>query len=974
MTPPPGIHAAGSAHHPTPDTVDVTALAWELKSRITGEVRFDAGSKAMYATDASNYRQVPIGVVVPRTIHDVVETVAVCREFQVPVLSRGGGTSLAGQTCNAAIVIDFSKYLNAILELDPKRRLARVQPGVVLDDLRRAAWAHDLTFAPDPSTHNHCTLGGMLGNNSCGVHSVLGGKTAENTIALDILLYDGTRLTVGPTSEAQLEAIIAAGGRRGEIYGRLRALRDRVADQVRLRYPRIPRRVSGFNLDELLPENGFDVAKALVGSEGTCVVVLEATVKLIDWPRHRVLAVLGYPDVYEAADHIMEVLAHHPIGLEGVDEVLIRNMQVLQLHNEELKLLPKGRGFLVVEFGADTLELATDKAQALIRSLPLSEDRVRVFVDPEQQEQLWKVREAGLGATAIVPGQKRTWEGWEDSAVPPDRVGAYLRELRSLLERFQYTCSLYGHFGDGCIHTRIEFDLVTRHGIDQYRRFTRQAAELVLRHGGSLSGEHGDGQSRAELLPLMFGPDLITAFEDFKAIWDPQWKLNPGKVVKAARQDEHLKLGTEFRPWHPTTHFSFPDDHGDFATASLRCVGIGECRRADGVTMCPSYQVTKEERHSTRGRSRLLFEMLRGEVITDGWASREVKEGLDLCLSCKGCKNDCPTSVDMATYKAEFLSHYHEHHLRPRSAHAFGRIDRWARIAAKVPRLVNWVAHAPVLGPIAKIAAGMAPQREIPRFATETFVHWFRNRADVPARAGQRVLLWPDTFTNFFHPEIARDAVQVLEHAGCTVVIPGQHLCCGRPLYDYGMLDTAKAYLRKILKLLRTELRAGTPLVVLEPSCLAVFRDELCNLIPHDEDGYRLSQQAFTLAEFLTTRASHWTPPRWAQPAFVHGHCHHKSVVSLDADKELFTSMGTMAAFPDHGCCGMAGSFGFEKDHYQISVDCGERSLLPAVRARPADQVMIADGFSCREQMRQLASATAIHSAQAIRRAIDQQG
>ena len=571
------------------------ALATDLRRSIRGEVRFDDGSRGLYATDGSNYRQVPIGVVVPRDIDDVPQAVEICRRHGAPVLPRGGGTSLAGQCCNVAVVLDVSKYLHRILELDPDRRRARVQPGVVLDDLRREAWRHHLTFAPDPSTHRQCTLGGMIGNNSCGVHSVMGGKTDDNVEELEILTYDGTRMRVGATSEEELQRIIREGGRRGEIYARLRALRDRYADVIRRRYPRIPRRVSGYNLDQLLPEHGFHVARALVGSEGTCAITLEATLRLLPWPRARSLLVLGYADVYTAADHVPEILEHKPIGLEGLDDRLVEDMKKTGIHPENITLLPDGGGWLLVEFGGDTREEADGHARRLMERLTgqAGAPSMKLFDDPDEERAVWLVRESGLGATAHVPGAKDTWEGWEDSAVPPDKVGAYLRDLRGLLDRYHYACALYGHFGQGCIHTRIDFDLATHDGIAAFRAFVHDAADLVVRHGGSLSGEHGDGQSRAELLPKMFGPELVQAFREFKAIWDPGGKMNPGKLVDPYRIDENLRLGTGYRPPQPMTHFAYPEDAGSFARAALRCVGVGNCRKTDSGTMCPSYMATR---------------------------------------------------------------------------------------------------------------------------------------------------------------------------------------------------------------------------------------------------------------------------------------------------------------------------------------------------------------------------------------------
>ena len=688
---------------------DTQALAAELESEIRGEVRFDAGSRALYATDASNYRQVPIGVVIPESVEDVIATVAACRRHGAPILSRGGGTSLAGQCCNVAVVIDMSKYLNRILELDPEKKFARVEPGCVLDNLRDAAEKYHLTFAPDPSTHSHNTLGGMIGNNSCGVHSVMGGKTVDNVISLDVLLYDGTRMTVGKTNVEEFTRVVAAGGRRSEIYSQLKRLCDREGDRIRVRYPKIPRRVSGYNLDDLLPENGFDLARALVGTESTCVVILEATLRLVYSPPGRSLLVLGYPDVYSAGDHVPDILKFSPIGLEGMDDRLIADMKAIGLHPEDVQLLPKGDGWLLVEFGGKNRAESDAQATACMEALKQTGNAptMKLFNDPEEEKMIWTVRESGLGATAHVPNKKITWEGWEDAAVPPDKVGAYLRDFRKLLEKFGYGCDLYGHFGQGCIHTRIDFDLETHDGIRNFHAFLNEAADLVLSYGGSLSGEHGDGQSKAQFLPKMFGEELVQAFREFKMIWDPDWKMNPGKIVDAYLPTENLRLGTGYNPPQPETHFHYPDDKGNFGRVTLRCVGIGNCRQHHSQTMCPSYRVTREEKHSTRGRARLLFETMRGEVIKDMWRSEEMKESLDLCLACKGCKGDCPVNVDMATYKAEFLSHYYEHKKRPRQAYAFGWIDRWARLAAYAPGIVNWIAQAPGLSTIAKNMAGM---------------------------------------------------------------------------------------------------------------------------------------------------------------------------------------------------------------------------------------------------------------------------
>ncbi len=693
--------------------VDADGLAAALRRQISGEVRFDNSSRALYATDASNYRQVPIGVVIPRNADDVIAAVAIARQFGAPILSRGGGTSLAGQCCNVAVVLDFSKYMSEILEVDPVRRQAVVQPGVVLDKLRNAAEKHKLTFAPDPATHDRCTLGGMIGNNSCGVHSVMAGKTDDNIESLEVLTYDGVQMEVGATSEPQVESLIRSGGRVGEIYGGLKTLRDKYAQLIRERYPDIPRRVSGYNLNQLLPENCFHVARALVGTEGTCVTVLQATCRLVESPPQRVLVLIGYPDVYQCADHVPEIMEHRPIGLEGFDGQLVSFSRRKGVNPEGLRQLPEGGGWMLAEFGGDTMAQAEDLARKMMSALDRSANPpdMRLLTDPVQIKRAWHVRESGLGVVSHVPGEPGAWEGWEDAAVAPEKLGNYLRDLRKLLDRHGYKAVMYGHFGHACVHLRISFDFETRDGVQNFRKFVEEAADLVVSYGGSFSGEHGDGQSRAELYPKMFGPELVQAFREFKNLWDPDWKMNPGKVVEPYRLDENLRVNPELKMWQPETHFKFPADQGSLAGAASRCVGVGKCRSDEGGVMCPSYRVTREEEHSTRGRARLLWEMAQGEVLKGQWRDEAVKESLDLCLACKGCKSDCPVSVDVASYKAEFLSHYYEGRVRPRSAYAFGHIDRWARMASVAPWLVNLTTQLPGLRNVAKWAAGMPQQR-----------------------------------------------------------------------------------------------------------------------------------------------------------------------------------------------------------------------------------------------------------------------
>ena len=953
--------------------VNVTGLADALRRHLRGEVRFDDGSRALYATDGSNYRQVPIGVVIARDVQDVIAAVSLAREYGAPILCRGAGTSLAGQCCNVALVLDMSKYMNRILEIDPVKRIARVQPGVVLDHLRNAAEKHHLTFGPDPATHDRCTLGGMIGNNSCGVHSVMAGKTDENIEELEVLTYDGLRLRVGATPSDELERIVQRPGRRGEIYAKLMALAATHGDQVRHRYPNIPRRVSGYNLNYLLPENGFQVARALVGSEGTCVTVLEATCRLVDSPPARTLAVIGYPDIFTCGDRVPEVMSYGPIGLEGVDEYLVEFTRRKGINPEGLSLLPEGNGWLFVEFGGATQAEADDGARKMVEGLRRGANppSMRLFTDKYQAKKVWEVRESSLGAISHVPGEPLSWEGWEDSAVPPVKLGAYLRDLRKLMDAYQYRGVLYGHFGHGCIHSRISFDFSDDSGVQKFRKFMEEAADLVISYGGSLSGEHGDGQARAELYPKMFGPELVQAFREFKSIWDPEWRMNPGKVVEPYRMDENLRHGPDYRPWEPETHFHYPEDHGSLAHATLRCVGVGKCRRDDGGVMCPSYRATREEEHSTRGRAHLLWEMTQGELIKGRWQDENVKHSLDLCLSCKGCKSDCPVGVDIASYKAEFLSHYYEERPRPLSAYVFGNIDLWARMAAPAPGLANLTTQLPILSDVAKVIAGIPSERRIPAFAATTFKSWFR-RHKGPNPGGSPVILWPDTFNNYFLPETAIAAVEVLEAAGFEVIVPASNVCCGRPLYDFGMLGRAKALLLEVLDTLDPYIEAGVPVVGLEPSCAAVFRDELRNLFPKDERARLLAQQTFLLSEFLEKCAPDFELPRLERTAIVHGHCHHKSIMRMTSEEAVLRKMGVDYRCPASGCCGMAGSFGFEEDKYEVSLAIGEMELLPAVRKAPPDTLIIANGFSCREQIAQGTDRQAFHLAEVIQIALEQ--
>ncbi|MFF4113426.1 FAD-binding and (Fe-S)-binding domain-containing protein [Streptomyces sp. NPDC001714] len=957
-------------------------LVAALRAGTDAEVRFDPGSRGAYSTDGSNYRQVPLGVVVPRTVEAGAQAVELCARFDVPVLSRGGGTSLAGQTTNAAVVIDWSKHCDALVSVDPEARTCVVEPGIVLDELNRRLAGHRLQFGPKPSTHSHCALGGMIGNNSCGASAQAYGKTVDNVRRLEVLTYDGLRMWVGPTSQAERARIAAEGGRRAELYDGLdRIVTEYLAD-IRRGYPKIPRRVSGYNLDSLLPENGLDVARALVGSEGTLVTVLHAELDLVPVPPYQSLLVLGYDDICRAADDVPRLLEHcSPGQLEALDGRMAQLMREEHAYLDSLRTLPEADSWLLVQFTGDSQEDVDDQARALLKAVGRSEKDASVAFsdDPQREQEMLRAREAGLGVTARPPDDRETWEGWEDSAVPPERLGDYLRDLKGLFEEFDYDHpSLYGHFGQGCVHTRIPFGMKTADGVADFRRFLERAADLVAAYGGSLSGEHGDGQARGELLTRMYGERLVGAFGELKALFDPGNRMNPGKVVDPQPVDGQLRLGAGWRPATPETHFGYPEDGHSFTRAVLRCVGIGNCRGLHGDVMCPSYRATREEEHSTRGRARLLFEMLDGHpdsAVKDGWRSTEVRDALDLCLACKGCKSDCPTGVDMATYKAEFMAHHYAGRPRPAAHYSMGWLPLWAQLAEHAPGLANSALQAPVLGRAGKALAGVDGARRPPVFAERSFLRWWRalGTGQPDPADPATVVLWPDTFSNHFHPAVAVSAVRVLEDAGFRVAVPESPVCCGLTWISTGQLGIAKRVLRRSLRALRPYLDAGTPIIGLEPSCTAVFRSDAPELLPGDQDVQRLAHQTRTFAEQLVHHApAGWQPPFLARQATVQTHCHQHAIMKFDADRELMRRARLDADVLDEGCCGLAGNFGFERGHYDVSMAVGELGVLPAVRAAAPDSLVLADGFSCRTQIEQGGTGRrALHLAEALALALD---
>ncbi|MFE5630459.1 FAD-binding and (Fe-S)-binding domain-containing protein [Streptomyces sp. NPDC056543] len=885
-----------------------------LRAAVAGEVDFGTTARALMTMDASNYRRVPVGVVAPRDADDVAAVLSVCRARGVPVVPRGGGTSIAGQATGTGVVLDLTRHMRAVVSVDHEARTAVVQPGVVLDRLRDAVRPYGLTFGPDPSTHSRCTLGGMIGNNACGAHSVAWGTTADNVLALDVRTYGG-------------EALLPGRGWQGAPAG-LRELIDRNLALVRTGYPEgLPRRISGYALDALLPERGGDVARLLCGSEGTLGVVTEATVRLVPLPASPVLVVLGYADESAAADAAAGLLPYGPLTVEGMAADLVRGASGL----------PRGGAWLFVETDGEAA------ARGLVRAADALDSAV--VVDAADQRALWRIREDAAGTATRMPGGGEAWPGWEDCAVPPARLGAYLREFRALLAEHGLRGAPYGHFGDGCIHVRIDFDLYSGAGVGRFRAFSEAVADLVVAHGGSLSGEHGDGQARAELLPRMYGSELVALFGAVKDVWDPDGGLNPGMLVRPLPLDEGLRFK------------ALPVVGREVA----RCVGVAKCR-VEGPTsgpevMCPSYRATGEERHSTRGRARLLHEMALGEVITDGWRSEEVKEALDLCLSCKGCRSDCPVGVDMAAYKAQFLDRHYADRRRPWSHVTMGRLPEWLRMFGPALNLARMFPSR---------FAGVAPERELPKVASRTFVSWFGTRLETASD----VWLWPDTFTNHLAPRVGKSAVRVLEAAGVRVGLPPGRVCCGLTYVSTGQLDRARATMARTLDVMEPGL--GHPVVVLEPSCAATLRTDLPELLPDDPRARELASSVRTFAQALEEFAPAWEPPRLDHPVAGQTHCHQHAVLGDGPDRRLRERMGLVGELSG-GCCGLAGNFGFEPGHYEVSVACAEDQLLPAVRAADDNALILADGFSCRTQLESLAGRTARHMAEVLAEAVREQ-
>ena len=917
------------------------AFAADLRRRIAGEVRSDAGHRALYAGDASNHRVVPACVVLPRTVDDVVTTIEACATAGLPITTRGAGTGIAGGTLGSGVVLDLSRHLGNVLELDPESRTAVVEPGVVLDHLQAQAAPHRLRFGPDPSSHNRCTIGGMVGTNACGSHSVAWGTTAQSVRWLDVALADG--------STARLD-----GERTDErLSTPLTRLAQDYAPEISTELGRFRRQVSGYGLQHLLPGSEFSPAKAFVGTEGTCGMATRICVDLVPLPARRWLVLAGFSDLVAAAAAAPVLARRGTLTVEGMGEEVVAIFDARRGPHARPRL-PEGRAWLLVEVGADDEATTQERAQAAA-SLATENGAVStaVVTDAKDQRAMWEIREKGAGLASRTIDGRECWAGWEDAAVPPEYLADYLAGFQDLLAGYDRRGVIYGHFGEGCVHVRIDHDLMTPRGRTAYRQFQQDAAALVVRHDGTLSGEHGDGRTRSELLSSMYSPRMLEAFGAFKHVLDPTNLFNPGVIVDPVPLDADLRA-TVARPHGRERHtlaFAYPHDDGDFGKAVRRCSGVGACRKDSGGGMCPSYRATRDEQHSTRGRARLLFEMLDGELSGQGWQSDAVADALDLCLACKACSSECPVSVDMATYKAEFLHQRYRRRIRPVAHYSMGWLPWWLRLARRTPRLANAVLKRKLV----RRLGGIDVRRSLPPLATQP-------PDRLPAgRDGDPLVLWVDTFTASFAPEVARDAAEVLRRAGYAVEVVGPDHCCGLTWISTGQLAIARRVLGHTVDALA---RTRGPVVVLEPSCAAAVRGDAPELLatPESRD---VAARVQTLAEALRGRALPVHPA--TGPAVAQFHCHHRSVLGTAADRELLTGLGLEVTSVDEGCCGLAGNFGMERGHYEVSMTCAEQSFVPVLSGTDADIPVLADGFSCRLQIQEVTGRRPVHLAQLLR-------
>ncbi len=944
----------------SPAPVPDRDLVQALRAAGLSGVDDSALRRSLYSSDASLYRVEPRVVAVPRHVDEIDAALAVCRDLGVPLTMRGAGTSIAGNAVGPGVVLDTSRHLHRVLELDPVAGTALVEPGVVQSSLQAVAARHGLRFGPDPSTHNRATIGGMIGNNACGSRALGYGRTSDNVLGLDVVTGGGERLALGDVP----------GGVRvsSPVLDRLRQLVAGDLAVIRTELGRFGRQVSGYSLEHLLPERGFDVARALVGSEGTLALTRRARVRLVRDAPVRVLVALGYGSMAEAADAVPAVLPHHPVACEGLDARIVDVVRDRR-GASAVPDLPRGGGWLMVELVGDHVGEVTAAADRLVADAGALD--AMVVTEAAKAAALWRIREDGAGLSGRTPAGDPAHAGWEDAAVPPERLGGYLREFDALMAGHGLTGLPYGHFGDGCLHIRIDFPLHAPGGTGVFRQFLTEAAHLAAAHGGSMSGEHGDGRARGELLPVMYTPAAIDLFSRVKAVLDPDDVLNPGVIVRPAPLDADVRVASA-PPYRRDLALTYPHDRGDLSMAVHRCTGVGKCRAdttVSGGVMCPSFLATREEKDSTRGRARVLQDVVAGRL---GWDADALWDSLDLCLSCKGCSSDCPTGVDMASYKAEALHQRYRGRLRPLSHYSLGMLPLWAGLAtraAPVTRAANAVLRSRVLHPLVTAGAGVDSRRSLPQLAEQTFRRWFAARPGAARARHGDVVLFVDTFTDTFSPDVGRAAVAVLEDAGYRVRVTARPTCCGLTWVSTGQLDTARRRMADTIAALVPYADAGVLVVGLEPSCTAVLRSDALELLTGEDlaAAQRVAASTRTLAELLAQTPG-WAPPDLSDvTAVAQPHCHHHAVMGWSPDAALLREAGADVQRLG-GCCGLAGNWGVERGHHDTSVAVAEQQLLPAVRAAGDQTVLLADGFSCRTQLEQLTERSGEHLAQLLAR------
>jgi len=962
----------------------VNDLEHALRRVVRGPVRFDHGSRLLYSTDASMYQVEPIGVVIPRDADDVRAAVQVAREQNVALLPRGGGTSLTGQTVNRALVVDFTQHMNQVVEVNRDEQWARVQPGLVQDELNHHVGSLGLLFGPDTSTSNRATLGGMMGNNSGGSHSIAYGLTVDHVLEIRALLVDGTEVVFGELTPSEFEAKCRVPGLEGQIYREVAGIREAYADEIRARYPKHWRRVAGYNLNELLglgvrPRsyagggNGtprpLSMARLVVGSEGTLLTILEARVRLVRRPRATAVDVIHYRDMQEALESSQAILETGPYAVEVTDKLIL---DLARNNIEQSRRMGWVQGdpaaIMIVEYTGENEAEARAKVEAL--EARRARDRfgyaAHAAYDAAEQRTIWNLRKAGLGLLLGMKGDKKPIAFVEDTCVDPRNLAKFVPRFKEIFARHDTVGAYYGHCSVGCLHIRPVIDLKTPRGLDQVHAIADEITDLVVEFGGTISSEHGDGRARSPLLERMYGPGIMEAFRRLKRAFDPDHRMNPGNIVDAPGITENLRYGVDYKTWEPTTLLDF-SEAGGFAASVEMCNGVGACRKKLEGTMCPSYMATRDEEHSTRGRANALRAVLSGRLAPAEFTGKRLHEVMDLCLECKGCKAECPANVDMAKMKYEFLYHYYRANGLPLRNRVFGRIERLSRFAARLPTISNWMVQVPFNRWLMEKVLGIDRRRPLPAFAPQTFTDWFARRP-VPAAAPRgEVVLFHDTFVTHNTPEIGHAAVQLLETAGYRVVLVDRK-CCGRPLISKGMLAEAGEHAAWNVARLHPYAARGVAIVGLEPSCLLTLRDEYVDLLRTDE-ARAVAKQSALLEQFLLRERERGLALAFkpgARQALLHGHCHQRAMVGTAPTVAVLQWAGYTVSEVDSGCCGMAGSFGFEREHYDVSVVLGNRRLAPAVKAAPGTTEVVASGISCRQQIQHLAGRRAKHPAEVL--------